>query len=61
MSDPIESDGFGLRKGDRLAEALEEAARRDAADPEAAPLNPPWPWEVVPFDPPFWGLTAPGE
>lgn len=49
--EPVEdADGFGLDKGAYLAaRAAAEAAASRVSPADAETLNPPWPWEVVPF------------
>lgn len=49
------SDGFGLRKDERLADKRE----REAAEArEVEPLTTPFPYDIVPFDPEFFALPA---
>jgi hypothetical protein len=55
MDEPKQPDGFGLRRSERL-EAKRKAQKEKAAAEQPQTLNPPFPFEVVPFDPRFFGL-----
>lgn len=55
----IQRDSFGLNKAARLQAQREEQRRLD----EPPPLDPPFPYRVLPFDPGWFGagdvLTSP--
>lgn len=48
----------GLNKAERLRLIRAARAKRNAAAKEAAVLNPGWPWQALPFNFSYYGLTA---